>query len=141
MTRHFNVADSDDAQQRSSELLTLSVCQELADSLRGWAEAELLPGAEVDKLKRFVSILQSHVDDWLNPSGYFFSRQFGYPVLCLINSILMVSLMRSQTGRSLEAVCMKACQVLFPHAWGEIWAEYFTGRTLSVPTSTTLSRR
>ena len=119
--------------------LTGAVCQEIADSLRSWAP-HLLEQHDTENLRRHVQILQRHADMLLYPGGEMRHRQWAYPMICLINSIFMISTMRSQSGHSLKQACLQACKVLFSNDWASIWAEHFGNKELCVPTSTTLSR-
>lgn len=121
-----------------ARLLTASLADDIADSVRSWQT--FVPEQDASKVKLVVRTLQQYADSLHTPALEFVQRQRAYPVITMIRSVLMVSSLRSQHGDSLRRACLNACQILFSGACSSIWQEHLDSGVVKLPNSTTLSR-
>jgi hypothetical protein len=112
--------------------------QHLADSLREWAPS--IGGQHHANLVRYVQILQFGADEMYNPGMVFGHRQWAYPVECLINALLLSSVLKSQA--SLAEVCRRAIRLCFSTAWSTLWLQQMDSgnHVQSLPSASTLTR-
>ena len=109
------------------EPLNARFLQEVADAIRHWSP-QLGEGGREERT-RFVQVLQSNVDELVDPMLVFHVRNWAYPVEHLINAFVMSTLLRD--AGSLAETCRRAVSLCFSPRWSELWLDNMTAKVLT----------